>query len=70
LNAQIPNQDENLSHPPPNLFVPKDDLIEKKLPTPEKPATPELIRQDPSSEIWFKQDDSFPQPFIWAKVKV
>lgn len=66
----MPGEGEKLSHPPPNLFVPREDLIEKKLPTPETPAKPKLIKQEPSSEIWFKQDDSFPQPFIWAKVKV
>ena len=54
--------DEALGYPPINNFIPKS-LIEKKAPRPDdsEPALPIKISENP--RVWFKQDDTFNQPF-------
>ena len=40
--------------------------------TGEEPGKPKMIKggNPNESEVWFKQDDSFDQPYVWAKVSL
>jgi secreted Zn-dependent insulinase-like peptidase len=66
---------EVLGYPPPNDFIPNKDPVINKLDL-EEPANPTLIRgkteeeELAQSKVWFKQDDSFNQPFVWARVRL
>jgi secreted Zn-dependent insulinase-like peptidase len=72
----MPEEGENLGNAPPNLFMPKaENLISMKLErqNPEKASKPELLELDPQHkqhQLFFKQDDSFDQPFIIIHGKI
>ena len=72
----LPKEDELLDYPPPNVHVPS------RIPQAFKAARnddspigkPTQLRGaftgNPESEVWFKQDDQFEQPYVYAKVQL
>ena len=69
LSTILPSVGEKLDYPPVNKYIPKQ-LIEKKVFRPEgkDPSLPLKISENPA--IWFKQDDTFNQPFTYCELKV
>lgn len=70
----LPRANEKLAHPLANKFVPKTILQAKKIQRdPElPPSKPVMLRGENANEsnVWFKQDDTFDQPYVWAKVQL
>ena len=69
MSKVMPGSEERLGYPPENKYIPKH-LIEKKKPRPDgtEPALPVKISESPA--IWFKQDDTFNQPFTFCELKL
>jgi insulysin len=68
-HAQI-KQTEKLGNCPPNIFIPKQhpsSLLKEKVAV---PALPSRLESKNGSTVWFKQDDTFEQPFLWSRVTI
>jgi len=75
LREAAPKDGEVLDNPVKNLFVPTEELKQNKAERedPDEPGKPTQITDashETKSTIWFKKDDSFEQPFVWAHVKI
>ena len=67
----MPREGEQLGHPLFNPFVPTGRLrAVKAARIGGKPGKPQQIRgqNDRRSMVFFKKDDTFDQPYVWAKV--
>lgn len=63
----MPEERMKLGNAPKNVFMPKAENLKcMKIKREEgsKPGIPEKISTENNFEIWFKQDDSFDQPFV------
>lgn len=69
LQLIMPDNLTQIGHPPVNKYMPYN-LVQKKAEKGEeaKSSLPKLICKEP--KVWFKQDDTFDQPFIMAKFKI
>ena len=71
--SAMPKPGEDLDLAPKNIFIPQE-LKLKNAPLPEdgNPALPKMILGDQpgESKVWFKQDDQFKQPYVFAVVKI
>ena len=69
----LPKPGEDLDLAPENIFIPKElKLKNAPLPADGNPGLPRLILGDKPNEskVWFKQDDQFKQPYVFAVVKI
>jgi secreted Zn-dependent insulinase-like peptidase len=67
----LPSEEQNLSNAGPNSFIPKK--VPEKVPgfeKAEKPGVPKRLESKMGQTIWFKQDDTFEQPFVWTRVLI
>ena len=73
LSEILPEEGMKLDFAPPNHYMPEIDNLKnmkKQRDDPEKPGVPKLLANDTNFEIWFKQDDTFDQPYIWINAKI
>ena len=71
----LPGAEEALAYPPPNLYVPARMPQPCRAPRNEedpigKPVRVAMLEETSKSELWFKQDDQFEQPHIYAHVRI
>jgi secreted Zn-dependent insulinase-like peptidase len=69
LKTINPTENEKIGYPPINKFIP--EKLEEKLaarPLDSNPSLPMIISENPV--IWFKQDDTFNQPFAFVQIKI
>lgn len=70
LDNAVPGKSFDLDYPPKNEFIPNlEDLQNLKVERKEK-QTPKLILDKPGTKLFFKQDDTFDQPLIYASANV
>lgn len=70
LNDAVPEKSFDLDYPPKNEFIPNlEDLHNLKVTRKEK-QTPKLILEKPGTKLFFKQDDTFDQPLIYASASI
>ena len=71
-SCTYPRPTEKIGQPPKNTFLPTKPLesMRVKVPKVEKPGKPEFIlgTNIDESNVWFKRDDTFDQPYVWAKI--
>jgi len=75
LEKTMPEETMTLDFPPPNPFMPRKEnlkCIKAERANEGEPGIPELIskEEDKSLQIWYKQDDSFEQPFIYVNMRI
>ena len=73
LKKVMPLEGMKLGNAPPNQFMPKlEELVtcKQERKDPDTPGIPVMIAQNDSHELWFKQDDSFDQPFVVIHGKI
>ena len=58
-----------LGHAPPNKFMPNAENL-KNMKLDRENAKPVIISKSDNFEVWYKQDDSFEQPFVFIEGKV
>ena len=70
----MPRVGEVLDYPPPNVYVPTRIPEQRKNVRNEGDLIGKPIKlqggDDGKSDVWFKQDDQFDQPYVFAKVRV
>ena len=71
----LPQPDENLAYAAQNEFIPRMVPTSQRVPSSEdgiigKPRLIQECGEALESEVWFKQDDSFDHPYVFAKVKI
>ena len=70
-NETLPTEEDQLDHPPRNQFAPQN-IPNKRMA--EKingmPGEPKKIKEDEKSTVWFKQDDTHDQPYVWSRVEI
>lgn len=70
LRTILPSPTEKIGYPPENLFIPTKLDIKKRprILDQEEPTLPSRICSSPL--VWFKQDDTFEQPFTFCDIKI
>ena len=74
LFTVLPEETMKLGNAPENIFMPRiENLKSIKLEraNPDKPGKPIKLSSDQDNfEIWYKQDDSFEQPFVSIEAQI
>ena len=68
----MPTPDENIHHVLENPFMPRQALVSKKIDVHPDEDYPKKISDGTSlkSEVYFRQDSQFPQPYIWISMRL
>ena len=69
LETILPSADIKLGNPPENDYMPQPGDL-KNMKKDDGPSVPELILDQNGTKVYFKQDNTFDQPTVYANIKV